>query len=92
MLKFICAYNPRGVAIAIHGLSLSPNVDPQINKPPPLRDPNIKALKRQGLINQGSTLDPSPVLAVARGDPDALTFHQANALGPSPDDNSYHNR
>ena len=35
-----------------------------INKPPPLnrdydRDPNIKALKRRGLINHGSTLESS---------------------------------
>ena len=33
-----------------------------INKPPPLnrdydRDPNIKALKRRGFLNHGSTLD-----------------------------------
>ena len=41
--------------------ALGHNVDPRINKPPPLtgdhnRDPDIKALKRRGVINQGSTL------------------------------------
>ena len=37
------------------------NVDPLINKPPPLngdynKDPNIKALTRRGCINYGPTL------------------------------------
>ena len=46
--------------MALESLFFATQPKPVINKPPPLnrdynRDPNIKALKRRGFINHGST-------------------------------------
>ena len=58
-----------------------------INKPPPLnrddnKDPNIKALKRRGFINHGSTLlQPKPQTPnISPESPDLETHHESYSL------------